>query len=141
MKPLLSFFLLILAGATPSCKKFIQQQEEKAALNIITNGVWIVNQYIAKDSDVTASFSGYVFQFKSDGTVAGINGASSTEGVWSANINTRQIISAFPGNAPQPLDRLNASWTITDSGDTYVKASSPDASDSSKTDKLWLTKQ
>ena len=140
LKPLLSVFLLILVATMPSCKKFVQQQEEKAALNIITNGVWIVNSYLANDSDVTASFSGYVFQFKSDGTVTGVNGASSTQGVWSANIVSRQIISSFAG-APDPLARLNASWTITDSGSNYVKANSPDPSDSSHINKLWLVKQ
>ncbi|MDR3714942.1 MAG: hypothetical protein P4L51_19185 [Puia sp.] len=140
MKPFL-IFLLVLSAAAPSCRKFIQQQEQKAALNIITNGVWVVNSYQANDTDVTASFAGYVFQFKSDGTVTGTRNDSSTQGVWSANISTRQIISSFPANAPAPLGRLDASWTITDSGDTYVKASSPESSDSSLTNKLWLVKQ
>ena len=64
--------LLCLAALSFSCKKYIRQQEEKAIMSIITSGYWHVEQYSQNDSDITASFSGYLFKFDADGTVTGM---------------------------------------------------------------------
>ncbi len=128
MKLLYGIFLLALAASLPSCKKFIQQQEENAVLKIMTTGVWYVSGYTQNDSDITTSFSGYLFKFDANGKVtATLNAASSTIGTWSANISAQSISSDFPA-APDPLRELNETWKITDSGDNYVVANSSDTS-------------
>lgn len=114
------FFCSLLSG-TPSCKKFIEQQKENALENLVTNGTWRVTRYVDHQTDITDSFSGYIFQFKSGGTVDGIIGPQTIPGVWSANVNARTIQSNFP-NTGDPLKKLNYTWTVTDSYADSVSA-------------------
>jgi len=114
MKKNLLILLLLCTALFYSCKKYIQQQEQNALVNIITNGNWVITRYLQNGADITASFSGYVFQFQTNGTVTGINGTINTNGTWSGDITTKTITSDFP-SAGAPLDNLNAVWKITDS--------------------------
>jgi hypothetical protein len=131
--------LLFLAFFTPSCKKYIQQQEQKAAMAIITDGVWYVSQYLQNDSNITASFSGYLFKFDANSVVTGTRDSVSVQGTWSANIASRSIYSNFP-TAGDPVKKLNETWTITDSSPTYVAATSTDSTSHSN-NILHLQKQ
>jgi hypothetical protein len=110
----------------PSCKKYIQQQEENAILQEMTTGVWYVQEYLQNDTDITASFSGYLFKFDANGTVTGTNGGVSVNGTWTANISALTISSDFP-SAGDPLKELNETWAISDSSYTnFVVADSKD---------------
>jgi hypothetical protein len=117
------FCLLIGVLLVNSCKKYVHQQEENIILNIMTNGQWMVTYYSENDTVITSSFSGYSFQFRTNGTVSGIKGDTTINGTWSANINNHSISSDFP-TAGQPLDKLNAVWVITDSYPDSVAANS-----------------
>lgn len=121
MKKSAVFLLLTFSLFFSSCKKYVQQQEQDAALNLITNGTWMVQQFLQSGANITASFSGYVFQFKSDGTVVGTLGSTSVTGTWAADINNRTITSNFPAGSGI-LDNLDGVWKITDSSVTYVVA-------------------
>lgn len=110
---------------TPSCKKYIQEQQQKAALAIITNGLWYVAQYQQNNGDLTPSFSGYLFKFDGNGVVTGTKDNVSTKGIWSADIANKSIISDFPsGN--DTLKLLNKTWIIKDSSSDSVLAKSTD---------------
>ena len=125
MKRLNPIFLLVPLVLFFSCKKFIQQQEEKQAENIVTNGLWYVSGYEQNDSNITASFSGYLFKFDNNNTVTGTRNDSSVQGAWSVNISAKTITANFPG-AGDPLDKLNETWLITDSYTDSVSATSTD---------------
>jgi hypothetical protein len=105
-----------------SCKKFIEKQKQNALEDMITNGTWIVTRYLEDTIDITSSFSGYVFQFKTDGTVTGTKEGSSVNGVWSGDVDTRTINSNFP-SAGEPVNKLNSVWKIKDSYPDSVAAS------------------
>jgi hypothetical protein len=122
-----------------SCKKYVQQQEQNAALSIMTSGYWYVSGYKQNGSDITASFSGYLFKFDANNTVTGSLGNSSTTGQWSDDITARTITADFPG-AGQPLVNLNATWRITDSYSDSVSARYIDTVNKI-TDYLQLKKQ
>jgi hypothetical protein len=139
MKHLSIAVLLVLVVYLPSCKKYIQQQEENAIVASVTNGVWYVQEYLQNDSDITASFSGYLFKFNANNTVAGTQNGISVQGTWSVNISAQTITSIFPG-APLPLRNLNETWKITDSYTNFVVANSTD-SVYSTTNILQLQKQ
>jgi hypothetical protein len=115
------FFVFLFGLCFFSCKKLVQQQEQNEAITIITNGVWYVQTYTQNSTDITSSFSGYVFQFNQDGTVTGTKDSVSTTGTWAADVNARTITSNFPA-PPVPLNMLNSVWKITDSGVDYVVA-------------------
>ena len=133
------FCSLLLVAFSFSCKKYIQQQEEKAVMSIITNGNWYVDRYIQNDSDITTSFSGYLFKFDADGIVTGTKNGVSDKGSWTADVNARTITSGFP-SAVAPVSLLNGVWKIKDSGTDFVLAYSIDTLHSS-TDTLRLQKQ
>ena len=114
MKKVLLIIILLQTVQLFSCKKYIQQQEQNALVKAITTGVWVVTRYLVNGTDITSSFSGYVFQFQSNGTVTGTKGTTNSSGTWSGDITTKTITSNFP-SAGDPLDRLNAVWKITDS--------------------------
>jgi hypothetical protein len=118
--------LILLSGILlVSCKKFIQQQEEKAAVSIVTSGEWYVSGYEQNDSNITASFSGYLFKFDANNTVTAIINGDSTQGEWAVNISAKTITSDFPA-AGYPLNLLNETWLITDSYTDSVSATSTD---------------
>lgn len=140
MKPLYRTILpVFLALAAFSCKKYVRQQEQNAALSIMTNGNWYVSGYKQNTTDITASFSGYLFKFDANNTVTGTLGGTSVAGQWSDDIVARTITANFPG-AGQPLVNLNATWRITDS---YVDSVSARFTDTVNqvTDYLQLKKQ
>ena len=64
---IVSFLLLFIPF---SCKKFIQQQEQNALVNLVTKGTWRITGYTDYQAvNLTDSFSGYSFQFYENGTV------------------------------------------------------------------------
>jgi len=121
MKKTVLIILLLSAVLSNSCKKYVQQQEQNALVSLITNGTWIVTRYVENGTDITGSFSGYVFQFQANGTVSGTKSGTSSQGTWSGDVNTRTITSDFP-SAGAPLDKLNSVWKITDSYSDSVAA-------------------
>ena len=137
MKLKIYLFSAVLGISIFSCKKLVQQQEQNAAIQIITNGLWYVQTYTNNGTDISSIFSGYVFQFKQDGTVIGTKDSSSITGTWAASIPNRTITSNFPG-AGAPLNKLNSVWKITDSSIDYVVAN---ASISDSTENLRLQKK
>src|SRR5450432_2614843 len=139
MKLLYTILFLTCIASLTSCKKFIQQQEKNAVLQIMTTGVWYVSGYLQNDSDITSSFSGYLFKFDANGTVTGTINTVSTIGAWSADVSAQSISSDFPA-APDPLKELNETWKITDSGTNYVVANSSDSTNNT-TNILHLQKQ
>lgn len=108
-----------------SCKKYIQKKEQNALEAVVTNGFWYVSGYQQNDSDITASFSGYLFKFDANSTVTATFGTSSATGQWSDNIDARTVTANFPG-AAAPLVNLNETWTITDSYTDSVAAKAVD---------------
>lgn len=115
-------FLFILLVVPYSCKKYIQQQEQNALENLVTNGTWRVTGYFDHEiNNITDSFSGYNFQFNENGTVYGTINGQQTNGTWTASISEKTITSNFP-TAPYPLSMLNHTWLITDSYTDSVAA-------------------
>jgi hypothetical protein len=119
--PLYIGFLLLLLVVSYSCKKYIQQQEQNALVNLVTQGTWRVTGYVDHDTNITASFTGYSFQFDQNGTVYGILNSQQTKGTWTASVSDKSITSNFP-SAPYPLNMLNHTWIITDSYSDSVAA-------------------
>jgi hypothetical protein len=139
MKRLHPVLLLLLLTGFLSCKKFIEQQEKKAVLNIITNGQWYVSQYQQNDSDITAAFSGYLFKFDENGIVTGSKDGVSQKGLWVTDVGARTVTASFLTAGP-PISLLNETWKITDSYTDRVVAHSTDTVNSTS-NILQLRKQ
>jgi len=120
-------YIILLSGILlVSCKKYIQNQEQKAVIADVTDGLWYVTGYEQNDSNITAAFSGYLFKFDANNTVTGIINNDSVQGEWLVNINARTITSNFPG-AGYPLNQLNETWYVDDSYTDSVSAQCTDS--------------
>lgn len=104
-----------------SCKKIVEDTKKNYVLDMMTNGQWIVETYLKADTNLTADFNGYAFQFYEDGTVKGIKDNIGEEGTWKEDIINYSIISQFPG-AGNPVARLNGTWKLKDSSNDFVLA-------------------
>jgi hypothetical protein len=115
------FIICLFSIVFCSCKKFIEQQEQDALVNLVTSGVWVVTRYIETGNDITSDFAGYTFHFDKNGTVTGTISGNATNGTWTGDISTKTIVSDFP-SAGDPLQKLNHTWKITDSYTDSVAA-------------------
>lgn len=120
--PLIIALFLSLLVVPFSCKKYIQQQEQNALVDIVTKGTWRITGYLDhQTNNITDSFSGYSFQFNENGTLYTVKYGQQTNGTWSADIGNKTITSNFP-TATYPITMLNYTWTITDSYTDSVAA-------------------
>jgi len=120
LKPLLltgCFALLI----SMSCKKAFEKKAQDMVMDAITNGEWIVEQYIEGSNNLSNQFLNYYFKFNSDGSLTGTINSSATSGTWVTNVSEYTIASNFP-SAGDPLKKLNGVWKIKDSYWDFVKA-------------------
>ena len=112
------FSILLLSG----CKRTQEQLAEDIIVRAMTDGRWTVTVY-NNGTDLSSSFSGYSFQFKSNRTVDAIrNAAVESSGTWQGDGLARTIQSAFPANAPAALKQLDGLWRITNNNWTWVQA-------------------
>ena len=103
------------------CSKSEEELQKELIISIMTDGRWLVQNFAEQNTDLSAEFSGYEFQFLADGTVQGIKGGSVTQGTWSASAANYTISSNFPtGDAT--LKRLNDTWKITNNTLRTVEA-------------------
>ena len=115
-----SLLLTLLIGGI-ACKKVKEDLARRFILSAMTDGRWLVDKFTEDTEDITASFSGYEFQFKADGKVYVILGAGQEEGTWVGDVNALTIFSNFPG-AIAPLSSLNDTWKITNNTTKLVEA-------------------
>ena len=117
-----SAVILILCLGLFSCKKVVENAAQKAILDAMTNGEWIVTNFTINGTDITNDFSGYTFQYHRDYTVDAIkNGSIEKTGTWLADANAMNITGNFT-NVTNPLSLINGTWHITDNSWTYVNA-------------------
>jgi hypothetical protein len=120
MKKLYTLFLLV--SVLGSCKKTTEKIGEDLVIKAMTDGQWKITKFTQNSTDITASFSGYKFQYYSNKTVDAIlNGTTERTGSWDGNASAKTTYANFPG-APSPISLINGTWSITNNSWTYVEA-------------------
>jgi hypothetical protein len=116
------FFLLILCvSLESSCKKLVEDKKRDLLVEAMTKGSWHVETFQEGPAPITNEFTGYNFQFHSNGAVEGITDSLVSEGTWTSDVQNYSITSNFP-LATGPLKKLNGTWKITDTKADYVAA-------------------
>jgi hypothetical protein len=111
--------ILILA----SCKKSIDKLKENAVISAMTDGQWVITNFVDNGTVVTTDFSAYKFQFYSNQTVDAINnGVVEKTGTWDGDA-TAMTISANFQNSGATLALINGTWHIDNNSWTFVVAS------------------
>ena len=135
---LFSLLFITLAFTSVGCKKLVEKIQENAITALITENLWLMNSFTEAGTDLTASFSGYEFQFNKDYTLYGLKTGSPTmSGTWSPNIDSLTISTNFP-SATGDFKKLNGVFKITNTTTSYVKANRFEGATEYK---LWLVKK
>ena len=53
--------------------------------NQVESGAWRITSFIDSGQDETSDFTGYIFNFNSDGTIVATNGSNTESGTWSVS--------------------------------------------------------
>ena len=110
---------LILAG----CKKNIEKIKENAVISAMTDGQWVITNFVNNGAVITNDFSTYKFQFYSNHTVDAINnGTVEKNGTWDGDASAMTITANFP-NSGATLTLINGTWHIDNTSSTIVVAS------------------
>ena len=118
-KIIIAIFLLSLIS---SCKKTIKNAVQDAVIQAMTNGQWAITSFSQNGNDITASFTGFKFQYYSNKTVEAIkNGTVEKTGNWDGDAINRTTWADFP-NAITPLSLINGTWNINNNSWTFVVA-------------------
>lgn len=96
-------------------------------MSAITDGIWVVEQYLEGANNISSDFANYDFKFNNDGSVVGTKAGNATNGTWVGNASNYSITSNFP-SAVDPLQKMNGVWKLTDSYWDYVEAEMTTAS-------------
>ena len=113
-KYFLVIFILVNALLNVGCKKAIEAAKEEVVVGAITDGIWTVTSFKQAGIDITSSFSGWEFQYLTNGTsLANKTGASSVNGTWAGNSSNFTFTANFNTTPPTPLEKLAGTWTVT----------------------------
>jgi hypothetical protein len=111
--------VLILGG----CKKTIDKLKENAVISAMTDGQWVITNFVNNGTVITPDFSAYKFQFYSNQTVDAINnGVVEKTGTWDGDASTMTITANFT-NSGLTLTLINGTWHIDNNSWTFVVAS------------------
>jgi len=90
------------------------------AATIVQQGNWRVTLYNDKGTDETFHFSGYVFTFKSNGTITGAKGTSTASGTWANGMDNGQSKLIINFGTTVPFNKLNNDWHIVNQTATKI---------------------
>jgi hypothetical protein len=96
------------------CKKAVEAANEEAVVGAITDGIWTVTSFKQSSVDITNNFTGWEFQYLTNGTsLANKTGTSTVNGTWSGNSSNFTFTANFNSTPPTPLEKLAGTWTVT----------------------------
>jgi hypothetical protein len=120
-----------------NCSKAKEDLKKSVALQVMTSGRWIVQEFSESSTDKTSLFTPYEFQFFDNGSVNAYFNGQTNNGSWVGDAKAGTISANFPtGN--DTLILLNDTWKIDNSTLTSVDAT---PSNSSRTAVLKLLKK
>jgi hypothetical protein len=114
-------FMLIISISVAHCTKAKQDLQKSFALQVMTSGRWVVQDFTENNADVTTAFAPYEFQFLENGTVSAFHAGDTTTGSWVGDVTAETIYSNFP-SANDTVSLLNDTWKITNNTMAMVEA-------------------
>ena len=119
-KAIIALSLVFILGG---CKKTIDKLKENAVISAMTDGQWVITNFVKNGAVITPDFSTYKFQYYSNKTVDAINnGVVEKTGTWDGDASAMTITANFP-NSGATLTLINGSWHIDNNSWTFVVAS------------------
>lgn len=96
-----------------------QSSSETSLSDILKAGPWVIDYYVDED-DKSADFTGYVFNFKSDGSLSLQKGNESYTGQWQA-LNEDGVNKVYINvNTINVVQKLNDKWQLKNLNNTKL---------------------
>lgn len=105
-----------------SCQKNDDSSNPGGGTNVTpAAGQWKVTFFFDK-KDETANYTGYVFEFGSNGSLSASNGSQTWTGTWSTGIDdsANKFLIDFTGTVPSALSDLEEDWLIIQISDNFM---------------------
>ncbi len=116
-----ALILMVIGTISTSCSSNDDNQAAPSVSSSISQGTWKITYFVDSGTDETGNFSGYAFQFNSNGTVSATRGGTTVNGTWSdGNDNSRSKLVLNFGSTPE-FDELNEDWDVTMQNSTVIK--------------------
>jgi hypothetical protein len=114
---------IILIFTVSSCKKDDNSiaSQSAALTQTIQQGTWRVSYYNDNGTDETSTYSGYTFQFNSNGTVVATKAAITVNGTWTNGNDNSTVKLYLDFGTVNPFDELNDDWHVTQRSSTIIK--------------------
>jgi hypothetical protein len=130
MKSTLKFIVFIFLFVGIGCEKNSSSEtlfDSKFISKNMVDGTWMITKLMDSGKDETYHFSGFVFDFKSDGSVMASNGSRIETGIWRISENSRndstlkelEFYLSFPSNGD--FEELNDDWNILEQNNSVIK--------------------
>jgi hypothetical protein len=106
--------------------------DDSALVNALTNGDWYVT-YFFDDTDETADFADYVFNFASDNTATATDSNGTVNGIWSTSSgDTTPLALNLNFGSTFPLEELQEDWDVIEVTDDIIRLRDFDDDDGSE---------
>ena len=113
------FFL----SSNSGCKK-----EDNTLSNQVTTliqtaqtGTWKVTYYLDNGINETSTYTGYVFQFNTGGTITASKAGTTVSGTWSGGNDDSQVKLYLNFGTVNPFQELNDDWHVTQQTSTLIR--------------------
>lgn len=121
MQKIQKFFMFVLVLAASFFTSCDDNSNSSNNNNTPASGKWKITYFFDK-KDETSNFSGYVFDFNSNGSLTATNGSQSWSGTWSTGIDDSKdkFLISFSVAVPSSLSDLQEDWVIIQMDDALM---------------------
>jgi len=117
-----SLLIITLIVMLVSCKKDDDNSpanNSASTSSILTTGSWHVSYFHESSNDHTSNFSGYTFNFNTNGTMTAMKSSVTTNGTWSVDDSNNEFHMSIGNDIP--LNELSKGWIINSKTSTEIK--------------------
>jgi hypothetical protein len=119
----LSFIAILFILAFSSCKKDDNSTADQVAAlsSTAVQGKWKVTYYNSSGKDETSHYTGYEFQFNSNGTVTATKTGITVSGTWSSGNDDSTIKLVLNFGTTVVFSELNDDWHVIQQSSSMIK--------------------
>jgi hypothetical protein len=114
------FALLLLAGMVGCQNQSVDDNPNTTGTSTTISGKWKITLYKEDNKDETNHFTGYTFDFNTDGTVVATKGSISVTGKHYDGVDDSKVKYILDFGSTSPLDELNEDWEIIEQSATKL---------------------
>ena len=114
---------ILFTSSFSGCKKEDNSMSDQVnTLNqTAQTGTWKVTYYLDNSVDKTSTYTGYVFQFNSGGTITATKAGTTISGTWSGGNDDSQVKLYLNFGTATPFLELNNDWHVTQQSSSIIK--------------------